>query len=132
MKKLLKKPAARPTTSPKRIAAGSGIPAWNENPIATETRASAAPTERSIPPVMMMSVMPSAMRPTSTKKREVLRAFRMVRNASDVCPKKTMRPRRTKTRTSSRESEILGKRTAIASARLTPSLRAGGDGTRPS
>ena len=67
MKTLLKNPAAIPTTRPNRMASGSGSPAAKVKPTATETSARFDPTERSMPPVMMIRVIPSAMRPTSTK-----------------------------------------------------------------
>ena len=48
------------------MASHSGTPEPNAKPSTTETSASDAPTDRSIPPVTITSVIPSAIRPGST------------------------------------------------------------------
>ena len=65
----LKAPPATPTRTPATIASGSGRPALKLKPMVTDTSAISEPTERSIPPVRMTKVMPSATSPASEKRR---------------------------------------------------------------
>ena len=62
----LNAPHATPVSRPSSTASSSGTPLVEAKPITTETSASDAPTERSIPPVTITSVIPSAISPGST------------------------------------------------------------------
>ena len=62
-------PLTRPTSSPAPSAvaseAGKGQPASSEKTATSPASASTGPTDRSMPPVMITKVMPTAMMPTS-------------------------------------------------------------------
>ena len=69
----LSNPASVPAMIPAQIASGSGNPRLcQEKPSTIELNASTEPTERSIPPVMIMKVIGSAMRAISRQKSHLV------------------------------------------------------------
>ena len=61
MPKPLIAPMAAPTATVRTTASGIGTPAFSRSAATTEVRPTTAPTERSIPAVMMTKVCPMAM-----------------------------------------------------------------------
>src|SRR5277367_5930637 len=71
----LMRPTTKPAPRPTATAAHQGYPASNTRPLATAVRPMIEPTERSIPPVAITAVMPSAMMPMKEKLRVMLKKF---------------------------------------------------------
>jgi hypothetical protein len=70
MRSPFKNPAMVPAAIPTQIASGRGNPRLcQEKPSTIELNARTEPTERSIPPVMMIKVIGTAIRAISDRKR---------------------------------------------------------------
>ena len=78
----LKAPTSRAVPSARRLPSQNDAPRFIDMPITMPDSASTAPTDRSMPPVMITAVMPSAMMPTKAKFRVTLNRFCWVAKTS--------------------------------------------------
>ena len=78
-----RKPQNAPTASAPRMASGTGTPATSIAAPSTADSAATGPTDRSIPPEMMTSVIPSAMQALIDDCCRMLMMFGAVRKVSD-------------------------------------------------
>ena len=78
----LKPPTSSAVPSASGTASQNGVPTFIDMPITMPDRTSTAPTERSMPPVMITAVIPSAMMPTKAKFRVTLNRFCCVAKTS--------------------------------------------------
>src|SRR5262245_32839546 len=78
----LKPPTSRAVPSASGTASQNGVPTFIDMPITMPDRASTAPTDRSMPPVTITAVIPSAMIPTNAKFRVTLNRFCCVAKTS--------------------------------------------------
>src|SRR4051812_5344530 len=83
----LSAPPSSPSTSVSATASGSGTPASRQSaPSTTAASPIIEPTERSMPPVMMIGVIASASSPISTARRVISNAFEAPRKLCPVRP----------------------------------------------
>src|SRR5690349_3546893 len=84
----LTRPATQPSRSAAPAAAGMGQwPSRQRDPKITAERAIVDPTERSMPPVIMIGVIASASRPSSTESRTTSKKFSAVKKFSPMAEK---------------------------------------------
>ncbi len=69
IRKPLKAPAISPAHSPARIAGSMVQPCWNASAVISDDKPITEPTDRSMPPVMITSIIPIDMMPTSENER---------------------------------------------------------------
>ena len=100
--KALSVPPNTPTTKVKTIASGSGKCASRHNaPITTAESPIIEPTDKSIPPVIIIGVITSASKPISTAKRVISNAFPAVRKLFPITLNKTISTSKTTSKTHS-------------------------------
>ena len=81
-------PAAHPNTSAAPAAAGIGQPpSRHSTPNTTAESPMIEPTDRSIPPVIMIGVIASASKPNSTLRRTTSKKFASVKKFSPIAAK---------------------------------------------
>src|SRR5882757_1334530 len=80
----LNTPSTVPTSSPTRIAAGTGQPCTSNSAVTQPVRASTEPTDRSMPAVRITSSSPPAMMPKIATWRARLPRLPPVRNSSEA------------------------------------------------
>ncbi len=74
------KPARQPVSSPSGTATSGGQPSRKNQASTVAERANAVPAERSMPPAMMMTVMPKAATATVDDCTNTARAFATEQN----------------------------------------------------
>src|SRR3990167_6831364 len=88
------RPHRAPTSNPASMASGTGTPAFTARAATTPASARMAPTERSMPPVMITQVAPMPRKAMEVTCRATVMPLPTVKKASLVKEKITIRPNR--------------------------------------